>query len=242
MQPIVITIDGPAGSGKSTMAHRLAGRLGLDVLDTGAMYRGVALACVDAGIDPQLDPAAAIEKVRATRLNFDWATDPPALLVEGVDQSGRIREPAVSEAASVISALGPVRDVLVEAQRRIGREHPRLVSEGRDQGSVVFRDAPVKFYLDADAKIRAQRRAEQLRAAGKVVDVDELLKGILARDHRDSTRKDGPLICADDAIRVDTSNMGIEQVLDVLEGHVRQRLTGGGSGQRTSAGKPEVQG
>ncbi len=223
----IITIDGPAGSGKSTMAQRLAQRLGLDVLDTGAMYRGVALACLDAGIDVHRSPDAVIAVARRTRVDFDWTRQPPILRVDGQDVSDRIREPVVSEAASVVSALGPVREVLVEAQRHVGREHPRLVSEGRDQGSVVFPDAQVKFFLDADPRVRAQRRVDQLRAAGKNVDIDEILAGILARDHRDTTRKDGPLVCPQDAIRLDTSSMSIEQVLDALEGHVRRRLESG---------------
>lgn len=224
MHARIITIDGPAGSGKSTMAQRLAQRLGIDVLDTGAMYRGVALACLDAGIDVHAAPDEVIDLARRTKIDFDWTRRPPALRVDGRDVSDRIREPVVSEAASVVSALGPVRQVLVEAQRRVGREHPRLVSEGRDQGSVVFPDAQVKFFLDADPRVRARRRADQLRAAGKTVDVEEILAGILARDHRDATRKDGPLVCPDDAVRLDTSDMGIEQVLDALEGHVRRRL------------------
>jgi cytidylate kinase len=218
------------------MAQRLAQRLGIDVLDTGAMYRGVALACLDAGVDVQGPPDAIIAVVRQTRVDFDWSQHPPALRVNGRDVSDRIREPVVSEAASVVSALGPVREMLVEAQRRVGREHPHLVSEGRDQGSVVFPDAQVKFFLDADPRVRAQRRADQLRAAGKTVDVEEILAGIVARDHRDMTRKDGPLVCPDDAIRLDTSDMSIGQVLDTLEDHVGQRLRPHGAMGTTDTG------
>ena len=224
MQPLVITIDGPAGSGKSSAARLLAQRLDLSVLNTGAMYRGVGLACLDAGIDPTDQPDGAVAVARRIRLDFDWSTDPPRLLIDGVDRSDRLRDPDVSAAASKVSALPPVRQLLVAQQQRIGREHPRLVAEGRDQGSVVFPDAPVKFFLDARADIRARRHAKDLEAAGKPVDFETLLATMSQRDHRDSTRKTSPLICPEGAIRIDTSEMTLDQVVDALQRITRQRV------------------
>src|SRR5690606_18562679 len=116
----------------------------------------------------------------------------------------------VTAIVSDLAAIGPVRQVLVEQQRRIGREHPRLVTEGRDQGSIVFPDAAAKFYLDANPQERARRRAEQLRQTGREADEQQILAGILERDRKDSSRSDGPLICPDDAVRVDTSDMTLE--------------------------------
>ncbi len=220
----VITIDGPAGSGKSTVARRLAERLGMDFLDTGAMYRGVAAAVLDAGLDPA-DEAAAAELTEQLAIRFDFSADPPRLKIDGRDVTHRLRDADVTDAVSDVAANRRVRDVLVHAQRWIGREHPRLVTEGRDQGSVVFPDAAVKFYLDATPAVRAQRRARQLREAG-VRDVDEqrIREQIIQRDKRDAGRRDAPLICPDDAIRVDTSGLTLEQVVDTLEQHARAEL------------------
>lgn len=218
----VITIDGPAGAGKSSVARRLARRLGMDFLDTGAMYRGVAAAVLDAGLDPDDEPAVA-DLAEQLKIRFDFNHDPPRLRVDSIDMTHRLRDPDVTTAVSPIAGNARVRRVLVHAQRWIGGEHPRIVTEGRDQGSVVFPGAAVKFYLDAAAEERARRRAEQLRQAGKDADEQKILEQIIYRDQRDRTRADGPLICPDDAIVIDSSHMSLDQVVDALAGQAAAR-------------------
>jgi cytidylate kinase len=220
----IVTIDGPAGTGKSTVAHRLAKRLGLEFLDTGAMYRAAALTALERGIDPADGPRVA-ELVRDLELRFDWMTDPPALLVDGHAVGDRIRTQEVTRAVSAVASNPLVREAMVEAQREIASLHPRLVTEGRDQGSVVFPDAHVRIYLDARPEIRARRRVEQLAAKGIVTTEGEILAQILERDRLDSTRRDGPLVCPRGADVVDTSNIEIDDVIDRLEQVVRARAT-----------------
>lgn len=230
MDRLIITIDGPAGSGKSTVARRLAAKLGLDFLDTGAMYRGIAALALDRGIDPATESHAVVQLARGSSLRFDWQADPPRLLVRDRDMTARLRDADVTASVSDVAALAAVRQVLVQAQRAIGQEHPRLVSEGRDQGSVVFPDAQVKFYLEATPAVRAQRRMRQLREAGRHVDLTTIHEQIVARDHKDSTRKTDPLICPEDARRIDTSDMTLDQVVDHLEQIVLTATRTDGSG------------
>lgn len=213
---IIVTIDGPAGTGKSTVAGRLASRLGLDFLDTGAMYRAAAALVLDHGL--ALDAVGEIVKlVRDADLHFDWTADPPAIMAwEKPIGEARIREAEVTAIVSQIASYPDLRRGMVRKQRLIGRQHPRLVTEGRDQGSVVFPDALCKFYLDADPRVRAQRRAEQFAEAGRRVDEEELLRQIIERDRLDSSREEGPLIRPPDAELVDTSNMTREEVIDHL--------------------------
>ena len=227
MESLIITLDGPAGSGKSTVAKRLAQRLGLEFLDTGAMYRGLCAQCLDAGIDPATQPQRAAELAQKTDMRFDWQHEDdgaPRLFVGEREVTDRLRDGDVTATVSDLAAIAAVRQVLVEQQRRIARQHPRLVTEGRDQGSVVFPQAQVKFYLDATAAVRAQRRARQLREMGRQADEQAILAAITQRDHKDSNRRDGPLICPADALRIDTSAMALDQVIDHLEGIVRDRV------------------
>jgi cytidylate kinase len=228
--PIIITIDGPAGTGKSTVARRLAARIGLDFLDTGAMYRAATAIVIDHGLVEDLDAQVygrILEKVIDADLHFDWQTDPPAILAWMRPLNDRIRELDVTRLVSRVAMIGTLRKHMVQKQRIIGHQHPRLVTEGRDQGSVAFPDAPVKFFLDAEPGVRARRRADQLREAGHTVDEGELLASIIERDRIDSTRADGPLICPEDAIRIDTSDLDIDGVVDALAEHaadILQRL------------------
>jgi len=217
MERLIVTLDGPAGSGKSTVARRLARRLGVEFLDTGAMYRGIAALCIENGVEPGDEPDTVVELAQATALRFDWQTDPPRLYAGEHDVTDRLRDHDVTSRVSDVAAIAGVRDVLVNEQQHIGDEHPRLVTEGRDQGSVVFPEATVKFFLEASPEVRAERRYQQLKDAGKEADKQDILDNIISRDHKDASRKDGPLICPDDAHRIDTSEMSLGQVVELLE-------------------------
>jgi cytidylate kinase len=221
-QPVIITIDGPAGTGKSSVARLLARRLGLDFLDTGAMYRAAALIAIQRGI-PLSDPDALVAAVQAADIRFDWSLDPPRILAFGDPVDDRIRRADVTAVVSPIAGIAALRRHMVERQRHIARLHPRLVTEGRDQGSVVFPDAKVKFYLDASPEVRARRRAAQLAAGGMSADETRLLQEITARDRSDMGRADGPLIRPEGAVVVDTSALDLDQVVAELERIVRAK-------------------
>lgn len=233
---IIVTIDGPAGTGKSTVAQALAERLGLDLLDTGAMYRAAAAIAIDEGLIDAIrarDEAAIdrfVEIIAEADLHFDWTADPPAIMAwlkaheRFEPMNDRIRTPDVTKAVSVVAGITPLRRHMVRKQRLIGQQHPRLVTEGRDQGSVVFPDALVKFFLDADLDVRAERRADQLRAAGYPVEAEELRADLARRDESDRNRDEGPLVCPSDAITVDTSELSFEGVVDRLERDVLDRV------------------
>ena len=221
--PVIITIDGPAGTGKSSVAHRLASRLGLDFLDTGAMYRAAALIALETGIDPDQGDALAAA-ISDMGVQFDWQSDPPRLMLDDRDVSARIRDLDVSGIVSIVAAQTPVRSVLVERQRDIAEAHPRLVTEGRDQGSVVFPDASVRFFLDASIEVRAQRRIKQLASAGQTIDEHEIRSDIESRDRLDTSRDDAPLIKPEGAIVIDSSNKSLPEVVEEMERIVRDRL------------------
>lgn len=220
----IVTIDGPAGTGKSSTAQQLARRLDFDFLDTGAMYRAAVVIALGAGLAIDEGEAIAAE-VGRVGIHFDFDTHPPRVYAGDEDVTRRIREDEVSSLVSPLSAQPALRRVLVDEQRRLAEAHRRLVTEGRDQGSVVFPDAEVKIYLEAAAAVRAARRAKQLREAGQT-DVDEarILADIEERDRRDSTRADSPLRCPEDAYRLDTSGLSLHEVVDDLERLVRRRL------------------
>lgn len=220
----IVTIDGPAGTGKSTVAHRLAKRLGLEFLDTGAMYRAAALEALARNIDPA-DGESVAALVRTLDIRFDWLRDPPELLVNGRAVGDAIRTERVTRAVTPVASNPVVRTAMVEAQRRIAAAHRRLVTEGRDQGSIVFPDADVRIYLDARADIRARRRVEQLRMKGIETTEAEILAQIIHRDQSDSTRRDGPLVVPDGADVLDTSDIDIDDVIDRLEDIVRLRAS-----------------
>jgi cytidylate kinase len=220
--PVIITIDGPAGTGKSSVARALARRLGLDFLDTGAMYRAAAAIALDRGI-AITDTARLVETVKQADLHFDWTKDPPGILAWRLAMNKRIRDPDVTAIVSPVAGIGALRQHLVAKQRLMARQHPRLVSEGRDQGSVVFPDASVKFYLDASAQVRAARRAQQLRSSGMAADEGQLLRDIVARDRSDMGRADGPLVRPDGGVILDTSSLDFVQVVDELEKIVREK-------------------
>ncbi|MHC5005470.1 MAG: (d)CMP kinase [Planctomycetota bacterium] len=220
---MIITIDGPAGTGKSTVAHGLARRLGLDFLDTGAMYRAAALVAIRRGIDPEDGPALAAA-VEEADLHFDWSADPPRMMLGEDDVSDEIRTLEVSRIVSTVAARREVRAVLVARQRLIARRHPRLVSEGRDQGSVVFPTASLRFYLDADVAVRAERRAMQLSAAGRAVDRQSVIDDIRRRDELDATRRAGPLVRPEGAIDIDTGLRSADAVVALMESVARERL------------------
>lgn len=204
----VVAIDGPMGSGKSTVARRVAERLGYLYLDTGAMYRAVGLLATEAGVE--LDDEAAVAPIAAAAgLRFDGEG---RLFAGDRDVSGLIRSLEMGAAASVVSVLPGVRRVLVERQRTLG-SGADIVMEGRDIGTNVFPEAEVKVYLTARPEVRAARRAEELCAKGEEVDVDQVLVALRERDRRDSEREVAPLRKAADAVEVDTSDLSLEEVV-----------------------------
>ena len=223
----VITIDGPSGSGKGTVAGILAKRLGWNLLDSGALYRLLAFAAGNHGV--ALDNEALLEKLAAhLDVQFIGATDgkPARIILEGDDVTHAIRSEAVAAGASKVAALPAVRDALLQRQRAF-LEFPGLVADGRDMGTVVFPDAPLKVFLTASAEERARRRYLQLKAKGDDVSLSGLLDEIRARDERDTQRAIAPLKPAADAIQLDSTELSIEQVLERIMSEIALRdITG----------------
>jgi len=216
MTPSVITIDGPAGTGKSTVALRLAERLGFEFLNTGAMYRAVAWKCLHKEID--LTDEQAVLTI-AREMTFSVANH--KIHVNGIELGEEIRKQEIATAASIVAAIGSLRDILVEHQRSVGSQQS-IVTEGRDQGTIVFPDAHCKFFLTARPEVRARRRYEDLADKAKT-SVDEILRQQNERDKRDQERAVAPLKPAEDAEIVDSSDLEIDVVVKMLVSKVQAK-------------------
>jgi cytidylate kinase len=215
---MIVTIDGPAGAGKSTAARALAQRLGFEFLDTGAMFRAVTLAALRARINLH-DESALSHLLETLQLEMPAAK----VLLNGDDISGLIRTAEVTNASGAIASSPAVRRRLAALQREVARGR-NMVCEGRDQGTVVFPDAGCKFFLVADPQERAHRRQKEMLARGEVIELSAILQAQEERDRRDAAREIAPMKPAEDAILLDSTRLTIEQVADQMEQHVRTRL------------------
>jgi len=219
MACFVVTIDGPAASGKSTVARLVAEQIGATFLDTGAMYRAVTWAAREDGVDWHDEPQLA-GVIENHAFAFEPAADGLSVVVDGTDVTGQIRSPELTADVRHVASSPALRARLVEMQRQFASQHERVVTEGRDQGTVAFADAAVKFFLVADAAERARRRQAELAAQGISSELDELTQAIEARDESDRNRAVGPLQPAPDAIRVDTTKLTIDEVVGRLLNHI----------------------
>jgi len=215
-QACIIAIDGPVGSGKSTVAKLLARKTGYAYLDTGAMYRAIGWKAYTSGIS--LDDETLRRLCADTSLEIELTDDRQKVFVDGKEITEEIRRQEIGRMASIVSRFASVRHHLVRLQRDIGLELARkyggVVIEGRDIGTVVFPDTPFKFYLDADILVRGRRRWEELRGKGVDVDLEETMEGVMKRDEDDSSRSLDPLRKADDAIVIDTTHLSLEEVVE----------------------------
>jgi CMP/dCMP kinase len=219
---LIVAIDGPAGVGKSTVAKLLASRLGYLYLDTGALYRATAWAVIEAGLDPA-DAEAVTALLPTLSLHMQFQQGTATMLVNGRDVSSELRTPAVSAVASVVSAIPAVRAWLLPIQRQIG-QGGAVVAEGRDMGTTVFPSAGVKFFLEADQTVRAQRRHRELVAAGHSGALEETNADLTNRDTRDRSRSIAPLVSAEDARLIDTSTLSIAEVVDQMMAVIAAKL------------------
>jgi cytidylate kinase len=216
---MIIAIDGPAGSGKSTLGRMLARALSLLYIDTGSMYRAVALATIEAGLDPS-DTEAVANLAHRVRIHLEGHPDSLRVWLDGREVTERIREDDITEMSSIVSTIPGVRRAMVECQRALGKYG--AVLNGRDIGTVVFPDADLKFFLDAAPEERAERRFNEDKHANPDTTLAQTLAEINERDRRDSTRTDSPLKIADDAIVIDSTGLSIEAVLDRMMEHVHR--------------------
>lgn len=215
----IVTIDGPSGAGKGTLSQLVAQRLGYHLLDSGALYRLVALASLNKSIAADDEPA--LHQCASTLdAAFKPSTDGVIVLLEGHDVTGAIRQEQVSMRASEVAAINAVREALLQRQRDFAQA-PGLVADGRDMGTTVFAHAQHKFYLTASAEARAQRRYQQLLERGETVDLPALVADIQARDERDLSRSSSPLRPADDALMLDSTDLSIDQVLEQMLARIK---------------------
>ena len=223
MNRISVAIDGPSGAGKSTLARQAARELGFLYVDTGAIYRTIALYCHRKGITPE-DTSAVAGLLPEIGLELDYGEDgEQRVLLNGEDVSGLIRTPEISMLTSAVSAVPEVRAFLLEKQRELARTRD-VIMDGRDIGTVVLPDATVKIYLTAAAEARAQRRCTELRAKGMSVTFEEVLRDVQQRDYNDSHRAISPLRQAEDARLVDTTCLNLEESLEVLVRVIREGI------------------
>ncbi len=219
---MIITIDGPAGSGKSTAARELAKALGISYLDTGATYRAVTLEAIRQGTDLTDDTGLS---TIAREVDIRLVPEPQGVRVvlDGRDVTRRIRSAEVSDNSHYVARSPTCREILVALQRELGEQLGDFVAEGRDQGSVVFPDADIKFYLDAAPETRARRRYDEMKANGEQVEFDQVLQAILERNGKDRTRAVAPLVKPENAVELDTTDMDIPQVVAELLEHVERK-------------------
>jgi cytidylate kinase len=216
---MIIAIDGHSSCGKSTIARALARRLNISYVDSGAMYRAVALFCLKKGIDP-MDPVHVVQALPGIHLKI-LPSLPVRIELNGEDVTDEIRNPEVSRWVSEVAAISEVRREMVRLQREFGHNNS-LVMDGRDIGSVVFPEADFKFFVTAEPEIRARRRYRELQEKGIQVDYDEILSNLLHRDHLDSTRSDSPLVQTKEAILIDTSHLGFEEQLQLVLQYIQK--------------------
>ena len=219
---MIITIDGPAGSGKSTAARLLAEKLSASFLDTGAMYRAVTLAAMQAGVDMS-DEDKLLGIMETSEFQFSVTDDKMVVSINGLDVTEQLRTPQVTANARHIASCPKARSELVQMQRQFAATRPKIVTEGRDQGTVAFPDADIKFYLVADSTERAKRRQAELRAKGSDETLEQIQKAIEERDKNDQSRTVGPLKPADDAIIIDTTDLSIDGVVEKLLSCVKEK-------------------
>ena len=218
---MIIAIDGPAASGKSTTAIGVAKRLGITYLDTGAMYRAVTFGLIKNDIKFE-DSSELDNYLKQIKLRFSETKSGVIINLDGRNISKEIRSSKVTENVSEVSALKNVRDSMVLIQRKMAKKNDCIL-EGRDIGTVVFPNADFKFFLIADEKVRAKRRQNDLKKMGEQKSIDNVTRDIIKRDHKDSTRKHSPLIKSENAIIIDTSNLGINKVIDKIVNIVNKK-------------------
>lgn len=219
-----VALDGPGGAGKSTIAKQVAKKKGIVYVDTGAMYRAIALYMLDHKIDIHSQTAVA-SALKGVKIDLEYRDGTQCVLLCGEDVSSKIRENAVSMAASVTSAYKEVRAFLMDAQRNVAKT-TSVIMDGRDIGTVVLPDAKVKIFLSADPKVRARRRHKELLEKGRQVSFETVLEDIQKRDWQDTNRSESPLRKADDAVLIDTSNLNFEQAVEAVMNVIDEKIGG----------------